>query len=242
VVVPQSEGLSGWQLSPAGDKIAYTSHIDEVIKSVLLFPATQTRHDLGTCKGFTWLDSQTLFCSLNNRLVATLDDENVTTIPLTKVRSSEVNLSELLQSAEKIYHFERPSLAQTLLLQDTTYPPDPNKNYLIEGVDMDNVLQSYPVITIPKPLPVGGPEKEIHSPDGKYYYNLVEVDWDQYALSIHETNNNKLLSEFVGPEIHYFIVGGWAADSSGVYFEIATTALSAEVEKLEQILKLKVPE
>ena len=240
VVVPQSEGLSGWRLSPAGDKIVYTSHIDQVIKPILLFPATSAKHNLGTCKGFTWLNDQTLFCSLSSRLVVAPDNENVASIALKKVKSSEVNLSELLQSAGKIYRFERPSLAQTLLLQDMAYPPDPDKNYLIEEVaDMDTMLQAYPVTTIPKPVPVGGTEKEIYSPDGRYYYNFNVTE---NGLFVYDSVNENQLAKFKQDSQEYLTIGGWAADSSGVYFDVGTMGMFVDTEKLDQVLKLKVPE
>jgi len=241
VVVPQSEKVAGWLLSPAGDKIAYTGYFEDNSKQVLLFPATHTKQTLD-CEGFIWLDNDTLGCTWQNKIVVVQAEGTITPVSLKKVNALEVDLPGILRAAGRIYHLEWPDYENKLLVRDTAQPPAPDRNYLIEGIaDITATLQAYPVITIPKPTSIRG--EKIYSPNKKYYFVFSRLARDRHALTTFDSDNDNLLSEFIGPEIHYFIVGGWAADSSGVYFEIDTAApLSAEAEKLEQILKLKVPQ
>ncbi|MCG3209294.1 MAG: hypothetical protein FOGNACKC_02915 [Anaerolineae bacterium] len=74
VVVPRSEKVNGWQLSPAGDKIAYMEYTGNNPIQVLLFPKTHTKQDLG-CENFIWLDDETLYCSWQNKIIVIQEEK-----------------------------------------------------------------------------------------------------------------------------------------------------------------------
>ncbi len=73
---------------------------------------------------------------------------------------------------------------------------------------------------------LGDHEKKIYSPNGRYYYL---VDLAGFSLTIYDAETDQQLSQFhLGsyPTNYSFSrAGGWASDSSGVYFQTAQTGL-----------------
>ncbi len=240
VIVPENEGVSSWLLSPEGDKIAYRSGVDNTSTIFLLFPATQQKYNLGRCSIFIWLNNATLYCLSEASIIVSRDADNVVTVPLKVVKASEVDLARLLKEAGTIYRFESEN--NILLLRDGVDWLKPNKNYLVEGVEnIDAVLQGHTAITIPGAQPVGFPEEQVYSPDGRYYYNL---NINQYGLIIYDATKDSKVTEFIQENLESIILGGWAANSSGVYFEVVSNARIGLFPNhyLNQILKLKVQE
>jgi hypothetical protein len=116
--------------------------------------------------------------------------------------------------------------------------------YCIDGVDavfncndLDTVLKGYNTyVTIPMFPEVGYSEK-MYSPNGAYYYK-VNIR-NGYILTIYDVVNDTKLAEVKGQNIE---PGGWAADNSGVYFQIYYHPFGNPyiISHREAIKKLKV--
>ncbi|MFC1976274.1 hypothetical protein ACFLXQ_07735 [Chloroflexota bacterium] len=231
VIVPDSEKIADWTLSPEGDKIVYESQIEDSVTTFLLSPATGQKHQLDKCNPFGWLDNTLLQCP---KSIIVTDD--LFTIPLKEITPSKVELEKLLQNAGTIYKFE--AIPKWFVVLDPNYRDHADKNYLVIVDDVDNVLQGYTYLTIPASSPpTASPGKKVYSPNKAYYYVS-----DGTALTIHNSATDEKIVEFKiedGPKDLLF--GGWAADSSGVYFQVFDFGFRVFSED-QGIKKLRVPE
>ena len=244
VIVPESEGLlETWSLSPAGDKIAYVSHDGTTSTTYLLFPAARQKSELGRCDIFLWIDMDALYCSGTSAIIVIKGVDGVVTLPLKKVKATEVELATLLPETERIYRIDWPELNNSLLLRSVT---DQDSHYLVEGITkIEAAVQGFDVITVPDQRLVGGPVEKVYSPDGTYYYNAKPLGrtFDEgYALSIYDAGDDSQLTKFVTDTLEDIWFGGWAADSSGVYFEVSPRGRFPNPTNINKILKLEVPE
>ncbi len=233
-VIVADEGFSDWELSPEGDRIIY-----ETNDTFLLFPATQQKQSLSNCRIQTWLDNDIIFC--NDRFLIEINNETgeLMTVSVHKVNASEVDLETMLQQTGSIYNFRGNSdLSHALLLQNVVNLPDPNKHYLVTNIkNIEVVSQTYS--TTPLPLSWWSDSlKKTFSPNGLYYYEYSRGQ----SLTIFSAKTNNKVSEFVEDSTVYFRFGGWAADNSGVYFEMDSRMMLVDPTHLNQLLKLKVPE
>lgn len=224
VIVPVDESPDSWFVSPSGDKLIYISRGT----TKLLFPSANQKYHVGDCDLFQWINDTTLICftwhqdnwSLVN--IAELQSTGqLTQSYLKKISIGEFQSSRHSTGDETIYllspYFARD--ASMLLV----IPADENKNiekaYLVTEIrNLDSIanVEYKGLDLLPKSQVT---TDKIYSPNGEFYYRL-----DLNKLAIYD-QSNELLSEF---EIKYepskltqeFEIGGWAADSSGVYFKL----------------------
>jgi hypothetical protein len=133
------------------------------------------------------------------------------------------------------------------LLVDTGQPDQADQFYFVSGIDnLDQVLENYTYTTLPLNGRLADPSKKVYSPNGNYYHLLQDR-----SLGIYDAATDQLLIEFKTPAGYFRIggyfpndSGGWAADNSGVYFNIrygGGLAIAAPPPPIEPIRKLCVP-
>jgi hypothetical protein len=237
VIVPKEEVMDAWVLSLEGDKIVYS----DSQSSFLLIPATQQKYDLNVlCYYFGWLDDTTLWCinQHDQALVISIDD--FMTIPLQQIEAQQANLAVLLED-KMVYKLDYGygKKKQALLVLDTDYRLHPNENYLIPVKDADPIWQEdYPAMYFPYKTPVPTGEK-VYSPDKAFYFITFKEDNKQF-ITIYEANTDKKLAEYSEGEPNLVEFGGWADDSSGVYFGVFPGGMYGDGR--QAFYKLKVPE
>lgn len=244
IVVPESEKPGNWLLSPNGDKIVFGSFKDTRM-AFMLFTETKQKHNLGDCTNYTWVDNMTLYCyDRSSIIVANNEVDSLAAISLKKVKATDIDLASLLQRAGAIYGFECSNLSSNLWLRDVVSSSGDSQNYLVEGIEsITEILQAYRFDTVSCIKPVGGPVEKVHSPDSRYYFNVVLTANNQAALTVYEATSDKEVAEFVTNELESIILGGWAADNSGVYFQVVSNArFFQDRTNTNKILKLKVSE
>ncbi|GAB4442461.1 MAG: hypothetical protein Kow0031_24600 [Anaerolineae bacterium] len=226
-VIVSEDNLRSWELSPTGDKIIYDNYED----NFLLDPLTgQTRKI--DCS-LRWLDNTHLSCGRSGRL-SILDITNDIEIPLTKVNYSEIDLEKILQEVEQIYYPEW--LTDTIYVLHTDYRNNLDKNYLITGVNAPTeILSGYVYTFIPSRQPLNKLESQVMSPNKHYYYSSTGE-----SLIIFSAENNAELVQFMADTAEFIEVGGWAFDSSGVYFRLRGVG-SHDSFVDSEIRKLTVP-
>lgn len=241
IVVSRHENPDNWALSPKGNRIIYESG-----SAFLISLLSKQKYEIDACSGFNWLDNTNLYCTVGggNPSIVVIDDMLSTgdflRIPLTTVKVQEVDLGKILEEAGIIYKSERPS--NSFLILDADYKLNPNKNYLITEVeDVNATLQEYTYITIPPLHPYIELGQNIYSPNEDYYYRL-DGESDEQVLAIYDAISDDKLVEFqLEPDAsEYFEFGGWAADSSGVYFRVRRRGFG-EALSPRIIRKLKTP-
>ena len=241
-----SEGeLSGsdWNLSPDGDRMFYDSRAGGKVANVVMFLPTKQKQVIDRfanegCSGL-WLDNTNLYCG--SYIFAT---DDFTTIPLKNLDAADVSL-ELLSQAEVIYlHLkDNKLLTNVLIVTADDYKHNLEQNFQITNItDTEHILTGYEYVTFPVPHEFERNEvdKKIYSPNGLYYY----VHSFPGHLVIYDAKTDEQLSEFQGKDALSFIyVGGWAWDSSGVYFEVSLGGfLPFWKTDIGGINKLKVPQ
>jgi hypothetical protein len=227
-VLSTRELRGGWLLSPGGDKILYRSER----QNVLMFLPTKQKNNIESCSGYTWLNNTNLVCSL-----FIIDTDDMVKVSIQNVKASEVNLDALLIEAGTIYKLEQYS---DIVLLSANYKQNPDKNYWINEVkNTDQVLQGHSYVSVP-PInynPRRGGEK-IYSPDRAYYY-LFEGDTQGAFITIYDATNGELLSQSPR-DGRLYQIGGWAADNSGVYFQLIPSGLGMFSNR-SPLYKLRVP-
>jgi hypothetical protein len=210
-VLSEAETRGGWSLSPGAEKIMFRSGENYVLMS----PTTNLRHVFKGDKcspsngGYRWLDDKILLCS---NLIIDTDDLSETAY--TVLNASEVNWEILLEDAETIYAHKSESGFVFVLAQD--YKHNPDKNYLITEVkNIDKILQDYPYVPVLYP-DYYHPQwnEKIYSPNEAYYYIF-----NGSVITIYEAKDDKKLSQTPATDATPNKIGGWAKDSSGVYFQ-----------------------
>lgn len=193
IIVPETERVNGWALSPEGDKIGYVLYIGSISTPFLLNPTTGQKQNLNNCKVFVWVDNRALFCLNNTSIVVSDEDTNVISIPLKRVKAADSDLTTLLENIGTLYKFECANLSSSLWLRDVADSSASLQNYLVEDIEnIQTILQEYTSAAVPCTKPVGGPVEKVYSPDGMYYFNVGFTANDQATLTIHNATKLKL--------------------------------------------------
>lgn len=222
-VLTVDEVNRGWLLSPGGDKITYGTGNGYT----LMFLATGLRHKLeGTCGGSTWLDNTTFVC--NSYIIVT--NETVDKVSINSVKAAAVNLEEILAKAGTIYKLEQ---YQFIVVLDADYKHNPDGNYWVTEVkNIDDVLQGHNYISIP-PTDYNPRSGKIYSPNKAYYYEFTGT-----VITLYEATSDKKFSQ-TPRDKRLYQIGGWAADNSGVYYQLVPKGF---VGNISPLYKLKVPQ
>lgn len=204
IVVPKSEKVNDWALSPDGEKIIYRSEAQKNVKTFLLFLKTTQKRELDMCDGFTWFNDTILLC---NQSIVIVDE--LLRIPLQEISTADVSWKEVLEKGGKAYRIDEYPWFCVL---DANYRAQSVQNYLVKGEDAGEVLKPYSYVTVPR-----WENRTVNSPDGAYYATTDGVQ----SVVIYDNAHKNKVSEFKLEESLVTItLGGWAADSSGVYFQV----------------------
>jgi hypothetical protein len=223
IIVPENENIGHWFLSPGGDKIIYGS--TELEATFLLYLENKEKRNLDFCTPAIWLDDSSILCKISGKSTFVLATEDFTPIPLKAVETTPDTLDKLLSQAAFIYRYGDDFKLRfeidkrVLYLLGADYKENPDENYQIMVENIDEVLQGYDYITIPRQRPVS--EESEHSPNGDFYYHIYEEYTGKgfnIFLTIYDVVTSEKLAEYEFSE-GSIEVGGWAADNSGVYFQ-----------------------
>jgi hypothetical protein len=259
IPLEQEHGPIRWYLSPLGDKLVYDISSDSNTafsdQAIVRFLVNGRDFKVANCATFSWLDNENIYCYYlyddgYEPFVVTIDAASnageFPKISVKKTTAGSVKLDTLLKQATTIYRLQSLTEPDSLLVLDTDPQKKLNQYYHITGLEnLDVVLKNYNYTTIPLYGRDGEPFKKIYSPNGKYYYLLRD------SLGIYDETDNQLLAEFK-PHSDYesfFQIGGffpnksegWAADSSGVYFQVRHSSGFGPPAPIEPIQKLCVP-
>lgn len=264
-IIPSEVDPASWYLSPSGDKLLYSPRAKPEHLTVR-FLATDQEVIIGNCPRFgsVWLDDETVYCyelqGGNNRDQEPYDipitaishisasTDTFPKIPIQAVGADQVQLDTLLKHATTIYRLQPYSgVSNSLLILDTRSQGKVEQYYHLTGVEnLDEVLKNYTYTSIPLYIIVGGlpSSNTVYSPNQAYYFVLGS------SLRIYDARNDNLLAEAKPPADResFFQIGGsypnkssgWAADSSGVYFQIYHT-IGLGFPVIRPIQKLCVP-
>jgi hypothetical protein len=257
-VVPIQQKPAFWHLSPVGDKLLYNTMPNQDQAIVRLLATGQEIVTVG-CPLFRWLDNERIFCyelGPRQNIVPSIILDNVSADvasfpkkPIEIVTAAQVDLDRLLAQAQAIYRLQS-STEPNLLLVDTGQSDQTEQFYWVSEIaDLDPVLEHYAYPIISLSYTFAEPSKKVYSPNGNYYHLLQDNQ-----LGIYDAETDQLLIEFKPPSDYepYFRIGGhfpndsggWAADSSGIYFQIAHSAglaIAAPPPPLRPIQKLCIP-
>jgi hypothetical protein len=230
-VLPLDEVRCGWLLSPGGDKVVYGS--DSVM---LMFLSIKQRHKiLDICSGFGWLDNTILYFPFENVIV---DTNDFSKISYKVVNASEINWETLLTGAETIYALKSEPNFIFVLAPD--YKRNPNRNYWINEVEnIDEILQGHSYVSVPSIDYNPRLGEKIYSPNQAHYY-LFEGDAEGAVITIYDATNDKQLAQ-TPPDERLYQMAGWAADNTGVYFQLIPTGLGGMFSNRSPLYKLRVP-
>jgi len=227
-------GMRYWELSPAGTGLVYGGSKED--ENFLLELSNRRKQEIDC--SLNWLDDEILLCRRYDRMTVLNRSLFIESDPLKKVdikALSVSDLSDLLAKAGKIF---RPSKGNTgyIYILDSK-----DENYAITGVeDIDSILQNYTYASFPTRF--GCPQEALDensiSPNGEYYYTVIRQK--QSILTIAKVANNEKLSSFTTEEAKAIVCGGWASDSSGVFFRVHGTGFYSGWAS-PKIQKLKVP-
>lgn len=252
-IIPAEVDPPRWYLSPAGDKLLYNTRAESE-HAIIRFLATGQEVTIAACPWFSWLDDETVYCydyqepqdipvAVIGNISANAGAFSRTSIKA--VTADQAQLDTWLDQAKAIYRLH-PFSGSDSLLVDTELQKNTKLYYHISSIkDLDKVLKKYHSTTIFLSGSFVDSANKIHSPNGKYYYLL------QDSLRIYDEASDRLLTEFK-PQFDYKsyfqIPGsyptkseGWAADSSGVYFQIYHSSGFGPRLPVRPIQKLCVP-
>lgn len=239
VVVEKSEniGRRNWVLSPGGDKLVYISEAKNATR--VLYLGNKERRDFNSCEVATWLDDNNILCQIIDQSPSILKTDDFIQLPLNVIEASAIpDLDKLLQTTIAIYKYEGEYYSFDTFVPDRNsfflLTTNPQQNYQVIAENVDEVLEGYKYHIIPRGR-VSYRENE-YSPNEDYYF----VNYDS-GLTIYDASTYKTLAVYDYSEQGNLEVGGWAADSSGVYFQ-PVAGMGMSHLKPGAILKLKVPE
>lgn len=235
--VVAEQDIRYWGLSPDGYGLIYGGARNKDNYLIDLSSGEKQEIDCS----LRWLNDEMLLCSRYNHeiglQITTLDrDVFIESGPFNEVdinTLSDADLNNLLENAKDIYR--RPEGYIYLFGSD-------NENYVIVGVgNIEGVPGNYTYKSFSERQPYC-PQKALDegsiSPDGTYYYTTMRQS--KSVLSIFSTNDNEKVVSFTTGEAEFIECGGWAGDSSGVFFRVHGVAFHAPTVPAE-IKKLKVP-
>ncbi|NJO00174.1 MAG: hypothetical protein HC875_41705, partial [Anaerolineales bacterium] len=160
-----------------------------------------------------------------------IDTDDYSEISYRVLNVSEVNWEQLLEKAGTIYAYKDKFSFIFILAQD--YKHNPDQNYLIEDIkNVDEVLQGYhyKAVIYPDYYHPRWNEK-IYSPNGIYYYIFSGS-----VITIYEAKDDKQLSQTPVTDSSPNKIGGWASDSSGVYFEYTAGGIWGAQYPLQKLI------
>ncbi len=244
VIVPKQENVRDWALSPEGDKIIYSR--SSAPRYVLLFPMTKQQHTFDRCGSFKWIDNIRLLCQTETQQFV-LNTNDFSEIALQQVSGQSVDIQQLLNKGQIFWDKNEKDVIYVL----NADRGDETKNYCIVASNVDNLLEERKFTTILpnydfSPLLVDDPvtkNEPVSSPDGSYYYVIktrqVPAPEPSGFLEIHRNSDDEILVEVSVQRLPFLEVGGWAADSSGVYFAVHPGGMFGDPRI--SIKKLKIP-
>ncbi len=242
IIIPKSEEVKfrGWMLSPQGDKINYVSIKSDKEARFLLFLETKEIKELESCEPVSWLDNMKLLCNNGSFVLAT---DDFTKVPLHEIEQAAVD--KFLSEAADIYRYEGEYVfevnEQEIYLLGKDYKQNADKNYRLQVDNVDAVLQGYDYHIIPaQKFKSSGKQ---YSPEQDYYYLFEEkgpLKEPMDLLTVYDAITDKKLVEYQqsGGDID---IGGWAKDSSGVYFQPLFGGGLVPMEP-DAIMKLNIPQ
>ncbi len=252
-IVPAQQEPAVWYLSPVGDKLLYDTTLSQnqaIVRGLI----TGQEFTIADCARFRWLNNENVYCygllydNNYEPFVATFDsltnNASIQKSLIKEVTTAQVELEPLLKRAKAIYRLRPSAGPHPLLVFDTE---NANQYYYITEIeDLDNVLENYTYTTIPLSYRDAELSKKMYSPNRKNYYLL------QDNLGIYDATSDQLLAEFEPPPRYesFFQIGGsfpnksegWAADNSGVYFQIRQSSGFGPPSPIQPIQKLCVPD
>ncbi len=244
IIVPASENVPNWMLSPGGEKIIYASIKENA--TFLLYPETQERKKFNFCTPAFWLDSINVLCKIDSSSPFILITDDFTQLPLHRIEIRPENLDKLnnmLSQAIHIYKYEGDYQTQftidkkEIYLLSENYKENLGENYLVSVENVDEVLKNYDydytIIPQQQSTVLSG---EKQSPNGDYYYILKNN-----VLTIYDMEIDEIVVEYDYLGQGYLETGGWAGDSSGVYFQRGHGGGLTPMEP-GAIMKLNIPQ
>jgi len=239
-IVAADRDIRYWELSPDGNALVYGGTGSEENYLIDLPSGEKQKIDCS----LSWLNDEMLLCRRYNYEVGlqiTTLDRNVfiESAPFNEAdinTLSDAELNELLANAENIFRMAGSNAGYVYILNANS------TNYVITGVkDLDSILFNHPYKTFPARqfyCPQDALDEKGLSPDGMYYYTAMRQR--KSVLSIFSVSDNEKVVSFTTGEAEFIECGGWAGDSSGVFFRVHGVAFHAP-EVPAEIMKLKVP-
>lgn len=256
VVIPAEKDVIHWYLSPSGDKLLYDVNAtrDTYGQAFIRFLATDRDMLIPNCPQFRWLDNDTVYCFKDtDEPVAVIgqvlaESDTFSEAPIKLVTSDQDELKSLLMQATAIYRSPqyRSSGNVSLLLSIEKRENKVWYYHITEVQNSDELLKSHEDKTTSLFSYEEGLSGKNYSPDKAYYYSV-----QQDGMKVYDASNDRLLATVKRPtnrKTRFSIGGGgsnqtqgWAADSSGVYFQLVQTIGLGPRPPLQPIQKLCVP-
>ena len=141
--------------------------------------------------------------------------------------------------AGKIYRYKEGEADSKFFFVLSEDKNKPNENYQINSTDIDTTLKGYTYTTI-STFSLTGSYDKFYSPDKRYYFQFKRKG---IRLSIYDATTDQKIVEYPPNDDygHEIEVGGWAWDSSGVYFKGYALGIMARPPSNFPILKLVIP-
>lgn len=259
-IIPAEVDSIHWFLSPSGDKLLYDSNtMTTVNQAFVRFLVTGQDVTIVDCPLFRWLDDESVYCYdyQNSRNIPSSVISNISApadafskISIKAVTTGQVELDLLLKQAKAIYRlqYSAPQYGpDVLLVLDVASQTNTPQYYHLTGIEnLDEVLKNYNYTPIPLYEMGGKSLEKVYSPNKTYYSLLL-----QNGLGIYDATNDRLLAEVKRPSDRESVFqiggtfpnksGGWASDSSGIYFQIRHTGGLGPRPPVWPIQKLCVP-
>lgn len=229
--VVKGKGIRYWELSPDGTGLVYGGSQED--ENFLIELSTHKKQKIDC--SLQWVSEKTLMCFWHDRTILLDRDTFVEIGVLEKIDIKALSATELINLLTDAGKILRSETGFIYLLNSN------GNNYVLAGVeDLDKTLQGYIYTVFPaRPYcPQEALDEQSISPNGEYYYTLVDKVTKE-ILTIENTNNEQV-AMFTTGEAEFIECGGWAGDSSGVFFRVHGVGFNSASVPAE-IKKLKVP-
>jgi hypothetical protein len=137
------------------------------------------------------------------------------------------------------------------LILNPDYKSNLDENYYIIVSDADRILEEHPFITIPNRSDITSLSDEqdavewgeqVPAPNEKFYYVVIIQDVSypdpSKLIEIHRISDDQKVAEFGIRDPNFFDIGGWAADSRGVYFGVVSGGMLNDPRRSIRILQV----
>lgn len=173
-----------------------------------------------------WLDDNLLYGESDDECyVATL--QPVSVVGLETLPADSAALAGHIRAAGDLYVLTTAK-GHALLLLGRDASGNVTQGYVVQGArNLELLLAGIPYKT-PSPHPYYSEQEQYPSPDGRYYYTCAEAPG---TLRIYSRDGRPLNS--VSTPGSTLACHGWAADSSGVYFQANPSGSAFKVGPLE---------